>query len=80
MQRKFIEFRRLVASYSTFLSIISIVNASGRPAASIPVHWTDTGIPIGVQMIARFGREDLLIQLASQIEMTGSWQPSIKRP
>jgi amidase len=77
MRGTFVQFRRAVATYSTYLAI---VNASGQPAASVPLHWTTAGVPIGVQMIGRFGREDLLIQLASQLEMAGTWQPSVMPP
>jgi amidase len=73
----FAEFRAAVAQYSTYLAI---VNASGLPAANLPIGWTSEGIPVGVQVIAPFGREDLLVQFASQVEATGQWQPKALRP
>ena len=39
----------------------AIFNATGQPAISLPLHWTDDGLPVGVQLVAPFGREDLLI-------------------
>jgi amidase len=48
-------------------------NITGQPAISLPLHWTDQGLPIGVQLVAAFGREDLLIRLASQIEQAQPW-------
>ena len=48
-------------------------NVTGQPAISLPLHWTDQGLPIGVQLVAAFGHEDLLIRLASQIEQAQPW-------
>ena len=39
----------------------AIFNATGQPAISVPLHWTADGLPVGVQLVAPFGREDLLI-------------------
>lgn len=43
-------------------------NFTGQPAISLPLHWTSAGLPIGVQLVAAYGREDLLLQVASQLE------------
>jgi amidase len=48
-------------------------NMSGQPAVSLPLHWSDDGLPIGVQLVAAVGREDLLIQVASQLEKAEPW-------
>jgi amidase len=48
-------------------------NASGQPAISLPLHWTDDGLPIGVQLVAAFGREDVLLRVASQVEEAAPW-------
>ena len=72
MTGNFREFRRRMGRYSTFLAII---NASGQPAASLPTHWTAAHLPVGTQVIARFGRDDVILRLAAQIEATGVWQP-----
>ncbi|NUR84121.1 MAG: amidase [Nonomuraea sp.] len=49
------------------VSFTSPVNATGQPSISMPVHTTDAGIPVGVQLVAPMGREDLLIRVASQL-------------
>lgn len=48
-------------------------NVSGQPAISLPLHWNDAGLPIGVQLVAAYGREDVLIQLAGQLEAAHPW-------
>jgi amidase len=48
-------------------------NATGQPAISLPLHWTEAGVPIGVQLVADLGREDLLIRVASQLEQAKPW-------
>jgi len=41
---------------------------TGEPAISLPVHETDSGLPVGAQLVAPVGREDVLFALAAQIE------------
>ena len=48
-------------------------NVSGQPAASLPLHWTPAGLPIGVQLVADYGREDVLIRVSSQLEEATAW-------
>ncbi len=48
-------------------------NATGQPAFALPMHWTDDGLPVGIQLVARYGAEDLLFRLASQIETARPW-------
>ncbi len=46
---------------------------TGQPAISLPLHWNDDGLPIGVQLVAPAWREDLLIRVASQLEAAQPW-------
>lgn len=48
-------------------------NASGQPAISLPLHWNEQGLPVGVQLVAAYAREDLLIRVASQLEQAAPW-------
>jgi amidase len=51
----------------------SVFNVTGQPAVSLPVHRTATGLPVGVQLVAAFGREDLLVRVAAQLEAEIGW-------
>jgi amidase len=48
-------------------------NITGQPAMSLPLHWNAAGLPIGVQLVAAFGREDVLIRVGAQLEEEVGW-------
>jgi amidase len=52
-------------------------NVTGQPAISLPLWWTEDGLPVGLQFVAPFGREDLLIRLASQLEAACNWHDRV---
>ena len=49
-------------------------NASGQSAISLPLHWTPEGLPVGVQLVAAYGREDLLFRVAPRLTLEMSIQ------
>ncbi len=51
----------------------SFANVSGLPAIVLPVHWTASGLPMGVQLIGRPGREDVLLAIGAQLERRLRW-------
>jgi len=51
----------------------ALVNATGQPAISLPLAQSEEGLPVGVQLIAPFGREDVLLRVASQLEQAHPW-------
>ena len=51
----------------------ALINATGQPAISLPLQTSDEGLPIGVQLIAPLGREDVLLRVASQLEEAHPW-------
>jgi amidase len=56
-----------------FGTFTATFNATGQPAISLPLHWNARHLPIGVQLVAAYGREDLLIRVAAQLEQARPW-------
>lgn len=59
-----------IFAYSPFCAVF---NASGQPAASVPLGWSASGLPIGVHLAAAFGQDELLISLCAEIERAAPW-------
>lgn len=57
-----------------------LANLTGQPAMSMPLHQTRDGLPVGVQVMAARGREDLLLQLAGELEQSEYWIDVRKNP
>jgi amidase len=55
----------------------AIFNATGQPAISLPLHESEDGLPIGAQLVAPLGREDLLLRVAAQLEQAVPWAERI---
>jgi amidase len=62
-----------LARMGELVGFTSPFDLTGQPAISLPMHWNDEGLPIGVQLVARFGREDVLVRLAAQLEAAQPW-------
>ncbi|MDH6677052.1 amidase [Rhodococcus sp. LBL1] len=54
-------------------ALTSPFNSGGQPAISLPLGKDSTGMPLGAQLVAAHGREDLLIRVASQLEAAYPW-------
>ena len=59
-----------VFAYSPFCAVF---NASGQPAASLPLHHAANGLPVGVHLAARFGADEELIALCAEVEAACPW-------
>ena len=59
-----------VFAYSPFCATF---NASGQPAASVPLHWNDQGLPVGIHLAAPFGADATLIALCAELELAQPW-------
>jgi amidase len=62
-----------MARAGVFVPFTPAFNTTGQPAISLPLHWSPDGLPIGIQLVAAYGREDLLLRVASQIEAAAPW-------
>jgi amidase len=56
-----------------FMPYTAQFNVTGQPAVSLPLHWTRDGLPVGVQLVAAFGREDVLVRVAAALEEAAPW-------
>ena len=48
-------------------------NATGQPAMSVPLCWSERGLPIGIHLAARFGADETLMALAADLERARPW-------
>jgi len=51
----------------------AVINVTGQPAVSLPLHTAPSGLPVGVQIVAGPWREDRLVRVASQLERADPW-------
>lgn len=58
---------------SQIIPFVAPFNITGQPAISLPLHTSDAGLPIGVQLVAAAYREDLLLRVAAELETAMPW-------
>tara|TARA_B100000686_G_scaffold325829_1_gene383026 strand:- start:165 stop:1004 length:840 start_codon:yes stop_codon:yes gene_type:complete len=57
-------------------------NITGQPGITLPMGMSESGLPISVQLVARYGDEAALLRLAAQLEEARPWaenRPTIAR-
>src|SRR5205085_1626431 len=62
---------------ATFVPFTPLGNMTGQPAISLPLSWNADGLPIGSHLQAAYGREDVLLRVASQLEQARPWADRI---
>jgi amidase len=60
------------------VAFTALFNATGNPAISLPLASSDV-LPVGVQLVAPLGREDVLLRVASQLEAEQPWADRVPR-
>lgn len=61
------------ARSSAYSVCTGMFNLSGQPAISLPAGLDSRGLPVGVQLVADYAREDLLLRLSGQLEAAAPW-------
>ena len=62
----------------SFMGDTGLYNQTGQPSISLPLHWSEEGLPMGMMFSAAYGDDALLLQLAGQLEACSPWWD--KRP
>ncbi len=64
---------RFADTVAPLVAFTSVINMSGQPAMSLPLDRSDGGLPLGTQIVGRFGEETTLFRLAGQMERAHPW-------
>lgn len=65
--------RQATERMESFPRFTAVANVTGQPAISLPLHWTEAGLPIGVQLMGRYADEATLLRLSAQLEAARPW-------
>lgn len=68
---------KISASYAKIGLFTLPFNVTGQPAISLPLHWTDDALPVGVQLVANMGHDPLLLSIAAELEQAMPWTDRI---
>ena len=63
----------LAAQTYEFMPWTPVFNVTGQPAMSVPLHWNNEGLPIGMHFVGKWGDEATLFRLAGQLEKAKPW-------
>jgi len=68
-----VPFDVVMERMSSYVAYTPIFNVAGMPAMSVPLHWNDSGLPIGSHFSAKVGDEATLLSLAYELEAAHPW-------
>jgi amidase/6-aminohexanoate-cyclic-dimer hydrolase len=69
----YVAFRTGPAGVFAYSPFCAVFNASGQPAASVPLGTSADGLPVGIHLAGRFGEDEDLIALCAEIERAAPW-------
>ena len=55
-------------------TLVAPFSMTGQPALSLPLHWTEDGLPVGVQLVGRRGADEVLLRLALDLQSAADWR------
>jgi amidase len=64
---------QMLLNAAAWVPFTPVWNVTGQPAISLPLHQSDAGLPVGVQLVGPPAGEELLISLAAQLEEARPW-------
>jgi amidase len=64
---------QMLMNSALFVPFTPVWNVTGQPAISLPLHQSDEGLPIGIQLVGPPAGEELLLSLSAQIEQARPW-------
>jgi amidase len=68
------DMQKAMAPIIDYVPFTAVQNATGQPAINVPLYWNKDDLPVGVQFVGRFGGEETLLQLATQLEKAAPWK------
>ena len=68
-----VAFDTLVPRLTEYVGYTPIHNIAGAPSMSVPLYWTEAGLPVGTLVSARAGNEHTLFELAYELEAANPW-------
>jgi amidase len=72
-----VPFDALASRLFEYVGYTPIHNIAGAPSMSVPLYWTEAGLPIGTMFSARAGHERTLFELAYELEAASPWAQRI---
>jgi amidase len=59
-------------------TLLAPFSLTGQPALSLPLHQTEDGLPVGIQLVGGLGADELLLRLAEDLQTVADW--TTRRP